>query len=72
MTKVYQEGTTLQEIIKDGWARGFQVSQTLSEATDMGYTLTEESILAEWELLDKEVDNWIAFEKEAGWIDWDM
>ncbi len=72
MTKVYQEGTTLQEIIKDGWARDFDAKQTLSEALAMGYNLTEESILAEWDLLDKEVDNWIAFEKEVGWIDWDM
>lgn len=51
---VYKEGTPLEEIIKDGWARGFYQTQTLQEARDMGYNITEEYVVEEWAKLEEE------------------
>ena len=51
--KVYKEGTTLAQIIEDGWARGFHQSQTYEEATAMGFFTTEEYILNEWAKLEE-------------------
>ena len=83
MTKVYIDGTTLQDILSDGWSRGFQASQTIDEANSMGFTVTELEVLETWEKFDKKLDSWVDFEKEqaieeeleeekeAGWVDWD-
>ncbi len=60
MTNSYREGTTLKEIVEDGWSRGLHSSQTLQEAQDMGYPLNIHVLFVWWAELDKE------FEKDLG------
>ena len=50
--KPYKEGTPLEEIIKDGWSRGFRYEQTLYEAKEMGYELSKARLVREWDRLE--------------------
>lgn len=60
----YKDGTPMFEIILDGWARGFLVSQTDEELKIMGFTqVSEFDIIKIWELLEDKMQN--HFEKEA-------
>lgn len=49
MNKPYVDGTSLEDIIEDGWSRGFPPSQTIEEAKMMGFDLPLWYLLAEWE-----------------------
>lgn len=51
----YKEGTPLAEIIDDGWSRGFQLEQTVKEATAMGFEVTEAFVKARWESLEENI-----------------
>lgn len=42
--KVYKDGTTLYQIVEDGWARGLDPEQTLIESNYQGYLIDIESI----------------------------
>ena len=55
LEKAYKEGTTLQEIIDDGWSRGFLLDQTLREATAQGYEITSEYLRRAWDLWDQKM-----------------
>lgn len=52
MKPVYKPGTTLAQIIEDGWSRDFQAEQTLMEAQAQGFTVTITEIRTEWFRLD--------------------
>lgn len=49
MNKPYVDGISLEDIIEDGWSRGFPPSQTIEEAKMMGFDLPLWYLLAEWE-----------------------
>ena len=51
----YKEGTRLKEILKDGWAKGFEPEQTRGEASLMGFYTTVASIELAWSKLDEEI-----------------
>jgi hypothetical protein len=55
-TPVYVTGTTLKQIIEDGYYRGFEATQTVDEATASGFTVTLEQVQTSWKelLLDEE------------------
>ena len=53
---VYKPGTTLNQILEDGWSRGFEYEQTLMEAHASGYTVTITEIKAEWFRLDNKYE----------------
>lgn len=60
MHKPYRDDVTAQQIMEDGWARGFRVTQTLSELHAMGFNaLTEADVLADWKRQNKEFDNYV-------------
>ncbi len=46
---VYKPGTTLEQIIRDGWSRDFKAEQTHSEAVANGYEVTLECVKRWWE-----------------------
>jgi hypothetical protein len=52
MNKPYVDGVSLEDIIEDGWSRGFPPSQTIEEAKMMGFDLPLEHLLAEWQRYD--------------------
>ena len=54
-SKPYKTGTPLDEIIRDGWSRGFKFEQTIEEAKIMGFIITEEDLLKEWDRLEYEM-----------------
>lgn len=47
-TPAYVPGTSLEAILTDGWSRDFKPAQTVSEASSMGFTITEDEVLAIW------------------------
>lgn len=53
MDKPYREGTSLEEIIKDGWSRGFAIGQIVHEAKAMGYSITLPECRVKWQELDE-------------------
>lgn len=63
MKKVYRDGTTLDQIIFDGWSRGFLPDQTLCEALAQGYSVTLDQILLRWSDLDKEYQQYFDLQK---------
>ena len=63
--KKYKEGTTLDEIIFDGWSRGFIVEQTLSEAVLQGFEVTREEVIKAWHKHDEEMDKFFQSHKES-------
>ena len=62
MKQLYVDGITLPQILEDGWCRGFEADQTVSEAEYMGFLIPEEEVIQHWKLLDKEFNE--AMEKE--------
>jgi hypothetical protein len=56
INRPYREDTTLDDIIKDGWARGFALSQTIYEAKQMGFTITVEELRTQWRALDDQFE----------------
>ena len=60
MDKPFRDGTTLDEIMQDGWSRGFNPEQTVSECVVMGFThISLSDVVAAWKELDDNV-NWEA------------
>jgi hypothetical protein len=51
----YRPGTTLEQILTDGWARGFAIPQTYDEAKEMGFIIKPSEIMAKWQELDAEM-----------------
>lgn len=47
--KPYKDRVSLEEIMHDGWSRGFNPEQTLAEARDMGFTITPDLLSITWE-----------------------
>lgn len=62
--KAYVDGTTLQQILDDGWSRGFLPQQTLEEAEAQGFSLSAEELTAAWKVWDdklsKDMEVWNA------------
>jgi hypothetical protein len=54
--KVYKEGTTIEEILIDGWSRGFHVDQTVRELKGMGFEVDEEFVHRYWSWWDRDLD----------------
>jgi hypothetical protein len=50
-TPVYKAGTTLEQIIEDGYYRGFEATQTVVEAAASGFTVTLEQVQSCWKEL---------------------
>ena len=48
MAQVYKTGTPLTTIIQDGWARGFEATQTVEEAQASGYKVAIEFVKTCW------------------------
>ena len=61
--KPYKDNVTLSYIIKDGWSRGFRPEQTISEAKEMGFELSLDELLQEWENHNKQYEEFL---KESG------
>ncbi len=57
MKKRYKEGTTLNQIIEDGWSRGFKAKQTVSEAAAMGFGITKDELFAVWDYLERKMEH---------------
>ena len=51
MKKPYKDFVTLKDIIEDGWARGFQVEQTVEEANIMGFLVDNTKVTTAWKKL---------------------
>lgn len=52
----YREGTHLLAILRDGWARGFVVEQTVEEAHVMGFTkVTPDLVMRLWRHEDRKM-----------------
>ena len=69
--KPYKDNVTLSYIIKDGWSRGFRPEQTISEAKEMGFELSLDELLQEWEKYSKQYEEFYSkqyeeFLKESG------
>ena len=52
----YKEGTTRQQIIEDGWSRGFRPIQIFHELTEQGLTLDIKTIHRKLKQLDKKYE----------------
>lgn len=52
----YKVGTTLDQIIRDGWSRGFDPEQTLREAGVMGFDLDKAALSLQWTNLTADMD----------------
>lgn len=48
MGKPYKDGVTADDIVFDGWSRGFCVEQTLDELQAMGFMAHRASVLQLW------------------------
>ena len=57
--KPYKDNVTLSYIIKDGWSRGFRPEQTISEAKEMGFELSLDELLQEWENHNKQYEEFL-------------
>jgi len=53
MNKPYINEVSLDDIIEKGWCKRFPPSQTIEEAKLMGFFLTEEEVITEWERYDQ-------------------
>ncbi len=54
----YKTGTSVAQIIEDGWARDFKISQTLDELAEMGHILRASDVQLEWDILDDRMKNY--------------
>ena len=52
----YRADTPISHILKDGWARDFDINQTLRELEAMGFSLHVDVIQAFWHRLTLEFD----------------
>jgi hypothetical protein len=53
MKPVYIQGTSLEDIIDDGWSRGFEIQQTVDELHAQGFTDADEALVKEhWDRYD--------------------
>jgi len=58
MGKPYKDSATLDDIITDGWSRGFEIEQTMDECRMMGYEVDYNLVFDKWELLTTEMDEY--------------
>lgn len=58
--KPYRDNVSFHDILRDGWSRGFHVSQTVDEAAAMGYNTTEEAVKDQWREYDAEMEAYFA------------
>ena len=54
--KVYKDGTTLDQIILDGWSRDFCASQTCAEASAQGFQVSSIHVIEEWIKFDDQME----------------
>ena len=54
--QMYKLGTTLFEILWDGWSRDFDVTQTLREANAQGFPIDISTVAKVWKLMDLEYE----------------
>lgn len=55
-TLPYKPGTSLFTILQDGWSRDFGPSQTVDEATKMGFIIAIDDVMAVWRLMDRDYE----------------
>jgi hypothetical protein len=55
-TPQYRPGTPLDSILLDGWARGFNVVQTVAEAFSSGFVVTPGEVQFVWSCEDAKYD----------------
>jgi len=53
MNKVYKPQVTAQEMSIDGWSRGLEPKQTITEMKAMGVAITEQQLAAHWARLNE-------------------
>lgn len=58
-TTTYCSTATLDDILSDGWARGFEVNQTLKEAKACGFIITATDVRNAWAACDDEYASYI-------------
>lgn len=46
--RVYKNGVTKDQIVFDGWSRGFEVLQTVREVEAQGFEVTEDEVTSEF------------------------
>ena len=57
---LYPEGTPAEEIIEDGWARGFKPEQTVQELREVGYIDATVSVVTKcWEELNNVCNSYL-------------
>lgn len=56
--KPYHDHVSLEEIIEDGWSRGFVPEQTVDGAAAMGYTVTLFEVQERWKEYRKVMDDY--------------
>lgn len=56
--KPYHDHVSFEEIIEDGWSRGFDPEQTVDEAAAMGYTVTLFEVQERWKEHQKVMDDY--------------
>lgn len=66
----YRDGVKLHDIVRDGWARGFNILQTYSEAHQMGFSIDIEVIQDKWDKWDKEYETNQAILARANKLEW--
>jgi hypothetical protein len=71
--KPYRDNTPLEEILRDGWSRGFLPEQTIEEASAMGFKVSEEDVDIAWHNFQTEMEAYFAndpyHENDDGWIE---
>lgn len=60
MNKPYKDHVTPEQILMDGWSRGFDPSQTQDELKQMGHTRTIQEIREHWAILEADMEAYYA------------
>lgn len=58
--KPYKDGVTLEQILLDGWSRGFLAEQTVEECAEMGYIVDYGYVNEYWKTLSEEYSTYDA------------
>ena len=54
--KPYRAGVSADDIVFDGWSRGFTVEQTLEELQSMGFLTDRNAVLQTWQQYDADME----------------
>jgi hypothetical protein len=58
MKKLFKDSATAEDIMRDGWMRGFKVEQTFEELQVMDYYRDTATILEKWGQWDEEMQKY--------------